>query len=176
MRNCLQKIRHSVVVAEKIADNTFIKYAENPNYIREKSKAKDEDTGFLLYLFGIAQKELTNYYRQEKRRKSGYDYDGSERIITELPPIPADRLDVETKIKHAAIESLPPRHKTVYLTYKVHERRGFNLPKELLVQLREYLGTEKQSTVRGIKKEAVDKVNAYIEAMKITKYDIDGRQ
>jgi len=171
-----KRFGHSVILAEHIADITFTKYAEKPNFRRDQSTAKDYDTGFLLYLFAIAENELTNYYRREKRRQAGYDYDGTEALITELPVIPSERLDLETKVKLAAIESLSPRHKTVYLTYEVHKRKGFNLPRELRMQLHEYLGTDKPSTIRGIKKEAVDKVNAYIEAMNITKNEIDGKQ
>ena len=163
---------HSVVIAEQIADETFRKYALKPNYQWNESKAKDYDTGFLIYLLGITRKELTNYYRAQKRKLDGCDYDGTEQIITELPPIPEERLDVETRVKHAAIQSLSARHKTVYLTYEFHQRKGFNLPRKLQVELREHLGIEKQSRVRGIKKEAVDKVNAYIEAMNITKNGI----
>lgn len=165
---------HSVVVAEQIVDSTFRKYARYPNYQTSESKAQDDDTGFLIYLLAIAEKELINYYKAQRRKLNGCDYDGNEQIITELPPIPEDRLDVETRVKHAAIESLSKRHKTVYLTYEFYQRKGFNLPRKLQAELREHLGVDKQARIRGIKKEAVDKVNAYIEAMNITKMGIDG--
>ena len=163
-----------MIVAEQISDSTFRKYALKPNYKSNESNANDCDSGFLIYLLGIAEKELTNYYRIQKRKLDGCDYDGTEQIITDLPPIPEERLNLETRIKHAAIESLPQRHKTVYLTYEVHKRKGFNLPRKLQEELRKHLGIEKQSRIRGIKKEAVDKINAYLEAMFITKKEING--
>jgi len=170
-----RRFGHSVVVAELIADQAFRKYALKPNYQEGHSNTKDYDVGFLLYIFGIAEKELTNYYRTQKRRQDGCDYDGTERIITELPPIPEERLDLNTKVKRAAIESLSPKHKTVYLTYQVHQRKGFNLPKKLQAELREHLSIEKQPRIRGIKKEAIDTVNSYMKAMDITKSELNGK-
>lgn len=168
-----KRFGHSVIVAEQITEQSFIKYAQKPNYQEADSKAKDCDTGFLLYLLGIAQKELTNYYRILKRRQDGYDYDGTEQVITELPSIPEERLDLETKVKRAAIESLSAKHKTVYLTYAVHELKGFNLPRKLQADLREHLSIETQSTIRGIKKEATKTVDSYLKAMNITKNELN---
>ncbi|MEZ4721944.1 MAG: hypothetical protein R2813_08730 [Flavobacteriales bacterium] len=169
-----ERFNHNALVAELIAERTFKKYATNPGYLSEKSKAPDCNTGFLLYLCGIAEKELTNYYREQKRRMAGYDYDGTEQVIADLPDIPQERLDVETKVKHAAIQSLSQNQKAVYLTYQYYEREGFNLPRKLQADLRAHIGVEKQARIRGIKKEAVDIVNAYVEAMTITKKEING--
>ena len=169
-----KRFGHSVVVAEQISDQAFRKYAQKPNYQESASNAMDYDTGFIFYLFGIAEKELTNYYRIQKRRQDGCDYDGSEQVISELPLIPEERLDLETKVKRAAIESLSPKHKTVYLTYEVHERKGFNLPRKLQAELREHLSIKKQSTIRSLKMEAISIINSYMKAMSITKNELNG--
>lgn len=169
-----KRFGHNSIIAEQIAENTFKKYAAKPNYLHSASNAHNIDDGFLLYLLGIAEKELTNFYRTLKRRQDGYDYDGTERVITKLPPIPEDRLDLKTRIKHAAIQSLSEKQRTVYLTYEVHKRKGFNLPKRLQAELREHLGIENQARIRGLKKEALDRIDAYIEAMNITKNQSNG--
>jgi len=83
-------------------------------------------------------------------------------------------LDIENRVKLAAIKSLSYEQKVVFLTYEVYQRNGFNLPRKLQKELREHLGIEKQARIRGIKKEAVDKVNDFIEAMKITKSGLYG--
>lgn len=162
-----RRFKHSAELAEKITDSTFEKYGKKPGFNIEKSNTTDVDTAFKLYLYTIAQRELTNHYRKEKRRANGYDYTGDEKIITELPSIPIDRLDIKTKVKHQAIMSLPPSHRTVYLTYEFYERKGFNLPKHLRVQLREHLGV-KQNTIRTYKKEAKDRIQSYLNALEIT--------
>ena len=159
---------HNEVVAEIIAERTFYKYAKKPGFNFEKSNATDIDLAFELYLLGISKRELTNYFREEKRKKDGYIYDGNEKVITELPQS-LKITDVDTHIIYSAIMSLPQSHRTVYLTYKTYERAGFNLPKSLTSKLREHLGGVKQSTIRTYKKEAIDRINAYVEAMKVTK-------
>jgi len=159
---------HNEVVAEIISERTFYKFAKKPGFNFEKSSVKNIDLAFELYLLGISKRELTNYFREEKRKKDGYIYDGNEKVITELPQ-DLEISDVDTHIIHLAIMSLPQSHRTVYLTYKTYERVGFNLPNSLRSKLREHLGGIKQSTIRTYKKEAIDRINAYVEAMKATK-------
>jgi len=161
---------HDITVAEQIAEKTFKNYALKGKFEIDKANTSNIDDAFKLYLYQIARNELTNYYRLQERKKRGHFYNGSERIVTELPPLPENvRLSIEDQIRLKAIESLSDAHRTVYLTYKQHERLGCNLPKKLREELREYLGGVEQVTVRGYKKEAIDTIKNFIEVMNLTK-------
>lgn len=155
---------HDVVVAEIIANRTFKKYAMKPEFQHEKSNTKNVNTGFLLYLYGIAKRELTNYYREEKKKQAGYSE--TDKIIVDLPDIPIEMLNLETRVKNKAICTLSSKHRAVYLTYEYFERRGLNPPQKIKKELREYLGI-KQTTVRGYKIEANKIIDAYMDSMNI---------
>lgn len=162
---------HDITVAEQITESTFSKYLKNGAFDFEKSNSKDVDHSFRLYLYGISQKELFNFYRNEERKKKGYYYNGTEKIVEELPNISELNLSIEERIRIEAIKSLPKSHQAVYLTYSKYEISGFNLPRKLQKELREYLGV-KQNTIRTYKKEAKDKINEYLRVMKITQNQI----
>ncbi|UTD15408.1 sigma-70 family RNA polymerase sigma factor [Tenacibaculum mesophilum] len=163
-----KRFKHEVFVAELIADKTFESYYKKGKFIIKEESIEDVDNLFKFYLYGIAKNELTNYYRQEERKRKGHYYEGDERIVTDLENIDGMALDLKNKILIKAIESLTPNQRAVYLTYKKYEISGCNLPKNLLIELREYLGNVKQSRVRGLKKEANDRISIYLEALKVT--------
>lgn len=156
---------HSVTVAETIAERTFNSYSKRGKFRLGKSKAATVEAAFKIYLYGIARRELTNFYR-ELTKKTGYD--GNEEIVTELPPLPSNASE-EQKIIYNIIESLPYSHKVVYLTYKSHEVEGYNIPKKLQEKIRKHLGDIAQVTIRGYKKEANDRVNQAIDIFKKSK-------
>ncbi|NOU58889.1 RNA polymerase sigma factor [Marinifilum caeruleilacunae] len=159
---------YNITVAETIAERTFYKYAKSPGFDITKSKASSIDIAFELYLLGIAKRELTNYFREEKKKLNGTYYDGNEQIIENLPKVDISKMNLKARIMHLAILSLPDKHRTIYLTYKYYEKIGCNLPRSLLSKLREHLGVS-QNTIRSYKKEAIDKINSYIEVMEATK-------
>lgn len=169
-----KRFGHDITVAEKITETAFKRYALKGNFKIEKTSTSNIDNSFKLYLYGIAKNELTNFYRLQEKKRRGHSYDGNERIVKDLPPLPNLKLSIEDKIRLKAIESLSPAHRAVYLTYKQHERLGCNLPKKLREDLREFLGGVEQVTIRGYKKEATDKINNYIEVMNLTKDLSDG--
>lgn len=163
-----KRFGHDVTVAEQIATATFIAYARKGDFQISKTHRDNVDLAFKVYLYKISRTELTNYYREQQRRNNN-PYTGEERIITELPPLPGVKLNLKQAILIKAIESLTPAQRTIYLTYKQHEKLGFNLPKKLLEELREYLGGISQTTIRTYKKEAVDKIENYTKVMNLTK-------
>ena len=158
---------HNVTIAEQIAESTFINYAKKGCFQLEKANHENIDKSFKLYLYGIAKRELVNYYRLEEKKRLGVYYDGTEKIVTDLPDHQMENLSIEIKVKLKAIKSLPKSHRTVYLTYMKYEKLGCNLPRKLQKELREYLGV-KQNTIRTYKKEALDKIEDYLEIMKFT--------
>ncbi len=169
-----KRFGHEITVAEQITTATFTSYAKKGDFQIDKASVQDVEDAFKRYLFKIAKNELTNYYRSEQRKKD-YPYDGTERIITELPVLEGMKLNLEQSIIIKAVESLTPSQRTVYLTYKQYEKLGFNLPKKLLEELREHLGGISQTTIRTYKKEALDKIKSYTEVMELTKELSDGK-
>jgi len=163
-----KRFGHDITVAEQVTNATFTAYAKKGGFQIDRASVKNIDEAFERYLFKIAKNELTNYYRSEQRKKN-YPYDGTERIITDLPDLEGVKLSLEQSIVIKAIESLTPSQRTVFLTYKQYEKLGFNLPKKLLEELRNHLGGISQTTIRTYKKEAFDKVKRYTEIMELTK-------
>tara|TARA_R110000744_G_scaffold275736_1_gene388540 strand:- start:1403 stop:2083 length:681 start_codon:yes stop_codon:yes gene_type:complete len=169
-----KRFGHDITVAEQVTTATFTSYAKKGGFLIQKANEQDVDDAFKSYLFKIAKNELTNYYREEQRKKN-YPYDGTEHIITELPVLEGMKLSIEQSIILKAIESLTPSQRIVYLTYSQYEKLGFNLPKKLLLELRQQLGDISQTTIRTYKKEAFDKIKSFTEVMKLTKELSDGK-
>ena len=169
-----KRFGHGINVAEQVAAATFKSYAEKGNFKINPEDEIDVDYLFEGYLLGIMRTELTNYYRQQQR-KINYPYDGTEKVVTEIPLLEGMEMNLEQKILVKALQSLTPSQRTVYLTYKQYEIDGFNLPNKLLEKLREHLGGVKQSTIRGLKREALNKINDFISAMELTKKFYNGR-
>jgi DNA-directed RNA polymerase specialized sigma24 family protein len=165
--NC-KRFGHDANVAEIICEATFRSYAKKGNFNLNKGEGRTADESFKLYLYVIARNELTNYYRLEQKKAKGQYYDGSEKIVCELPQIDLKTLDTKSKVIYEIIQSLSPSHRTVYLTYKSHEKVGCNLPKELRNALRAHLGNVSQSTIRSYKKEATDKITEGLKIMELT--------
>lgn len=160
---------YSAVEAENIFERVWGKYLKNPNFQQSKCRGKNIDEGFLLYLFKIAEYTLIDLFRSKKRNEEGPNYDGTEHVISELPKYEIDDLSEEHRVHYEAINSLSAKEKTVYLTYQAYEVKGYRLPRKLLSQLREQLGITNQTTLRGIKKNATDKVEACLNAHKLVK-------
>lgn len=158
---------HNITVAEQITESTFKNYAKKGCFKLEEANYENIDKSFKLYLYAIAKRELINYYRIEEKKRLGLYYNGTETIVIDLPDYPKANLSIEIKVKLKAIKSLSSSHRTVYLTYIKYEKLGCNLPRKLQKELREHLGV-KQNTVRTYKKEAIDKIEDYLEIMKFT--------
>lgn len=157
---------HNEAVAEVIAERTFSAYAKKGGFKVDRIKTGlSVEKAFKIYLYGIARKELVNYYRQQSRKA---DYTGNEKIITELPPM-RPKMTEEQKVIYGVIQSLPYGHQVVYLTYKAYEKGGYNLPKKLQEEIRQHLEGIKQTTVRGYKKEANDRINQALEILEKSK-------
>jgi len=140
-----ERWKHDISVAEELANRVFSNFWNNPNYQHEKRRnAKTFDEGVLFYLYGIANKELTNIYRQQTDPNP---YTGDEEIIWDFPDIDLDSMPNERKkeliqrreIVEMAFDRLTPKHRAVYLTYLVYGKKGKNLPTHLYKQMREIL-------------------------------------
>ena len=154
--------------AEIIAFRTFDAFARKGAFDESKGKGKDYDESFLLYLLKIAEHELINHYREIERKKNN-PYNGTEQIYSELPGLDLNDMHSELQLELNVINALSTAHRTIYLTYKVHQRPGFKMPRTLLTALREQLGGISQNTVNAYLKDARDNVNNTIAAFRQTK-------
>jgi len=158
---------HDINVAETIAFRTFESYARKGKFDEAKGKGRTYDESFLLYLLGIAEHELINFYREAERKKRN-PYEGTEQIYNELPETPANfKVPIEMEVELNVINNLSKAHRTIYLTYKVHQRQGFKMPRNLLSTMREQLGLS-QNTINAYLKEARDEISKTINMYRLT--------
>ncbi|MEQ8531447.1 MAG: hypothetical protein RIB86_06330 [Imperialibacter sp.] len=155
--------------AEIIASNTFEAYARKGKFDELKAKkGKSYDQSFLLYLLKIAEHEVINYYRDIERKKNN-PYDGSEQLYFDLPEFSFENLDPETIIELNVLKKVSKSHRAIYLTYKVHTRPGFKMPRLLLERLRSELGGISQNTVNVYLKQIRDEIDRAKEAYTLIK-------
>ena len=155
--------------AEELANRVFDKFYKYPNgFNAGKSRSKNPETAFRLYLYGIARKELYDLVHPDES-----PYDGSEEPITSLiqpdKEYPREEL-AELKIAEAELDKafshLTPKHKIIYLTYTYYEKEGKYLPKRLREKLDVVLGGLAKSTIRVYKQEAKDAIKKMQDAKK----------
>jgi hypothetical protein len=159
--------KYDVDVAIELANRTFHKFWLKSNYKDEKrNKAHTFDEGVKFYLYGIANNELINIYR-EKIDPSPYT--GEEKIIWEFPeniedykPERKKELEDRREVVEIALKRLSPKHKPIYLTYLFHGVDGKNLPKHLLQKMQKELGLA-QGTIRYYNFEANKTINDYLK-------------
>lgn len=152
----------------EVVQATFKKFWIYPRFNQEKKKERNIDKAVLMYLYGIARNELSNYYNKKNGIMRSF-YDGSEQIVYDLPSIDEDDycdneyklLSVRFEAIKSALETLSVKHKIIYLTYSSHEHSGKKLPRLLLNRMRDELGIN-QATIRSYKKVVFDKVEEYI--------------
>jgi len=154
--------------ALEVSQRTFKRFWKYTSFDITKRKEKDIDKAVLYYLYGIAHRQLSDYYNQ----KNGINispYDGTEKIVTDFP-ISDNNFDVSEfknpqshyQAVRKALSNLSEKHKVIFLTYSAYEFHGNNLPSHLLESLRSYLNLS-QATIRSYKKEVYDKINEYKE-------------
>jgi DNA-directed RNA polymerase specialized sigma24 family protein len=155
--------------ADLIAERTFERVWNYP-FGFAKSKCGDLiiDNCVRFYLFKIARNCFFDYNKEISGEETPYD--GTESVIVEFPSI--DNLEiteVDTEdlqkihdILERAFAKLSPKHKIIYLTYKMYEKEGYKLPRKLLKQLREELELS-QDSIRVYKKEAFETVDQFLK-------------
>jgi len=162
--------RYDSTIADDIAEKTFERFYKYLSFKPDKCGQKDIHTCVKLYLYAFASRLLSDH---KNAIENGNPFVGNEQIVRDLPDIekmtiPAPRkaiLQQKYDIINKALDRLSPKHRIVYLTYKQYEKEleeGFNLPKHLQAALRDELEIT-QTTIRGYKKEAFDKVNEYLQ-------------
>jgi len=119
-----------------------------------------------LYLFKIAQRCFIDH-NNEIFQAINSPYDGSEHVIIDFPSLDyilneekRNDLHEKQKVIAAALASVTPKHKIIYLTYKSYEHKGFKLPRPLLKELREVTGLN-QNSIRVYKNETFNIIEEY---------------
>jgi len=166
--------KHDISVADELANRVFNNFWNNPNYQDEKRRnAKTFEEGVLFYLYGIANREIINLYRQ---KLDPSPYLGDEEIIWDFPEIDMESMSTEKRkeliekreVIEIALERLTSKHKIVYLTYLYHGKKGKNLPAHLRKQLQDELGLA-QATIRYYKFEAEKTIQDYLKIWELKK-------
>ncbi|WP_338877273.1 hypothetical protein WBJ53_32830 (plasmid) [Spirosoma sp. SC4-14] len=156
------------VVGDDIAERTFKRFWNRPHTFNETNcKTYNINTCLKLYLYGIAQNQLSDYRKQERNPNP---YTGEETVIIDFPDLESMNIGELRKkeLKHKqeiisnALGRLSPKHKIIYLTYKAYKHKGHKLPPHLTKALQDELDLA-QSSIQVYKKEAFDKVNEYLE-------------
>lgn len=147
--------------ALEVAERTFNKSWKYPSFQINKMKVSDPDKGVELYLSKIAQNcfyDLVN----ERTGISSSPYDGNEEIIYEIPySVEYVKLNPEKfQIINKVLSTFDDKHKIIYLTYLMHEHKGYKLPRKLLAQLRDKLNLS-QDTIRFYRYEVLQKIDEY---------------
>jgi DNA-directed RNA polymerase specialized sigma24 family protein len=159
---------YDIDIAKELVNRVFHKFWNNPGYDDSKRKhAKSGDEGIRFYLYGIARYELVNIYRD---KIDPNPYTGEEEIVWDFPEIDEENISVEKRrelqerkeIMEMALSRLSPKHKAIYLTYLVYEKKGKNLPRHLLKQMQTELNLA-QGTIRYYKFEAEKRIGDYLK-------------
>ena len=157
-------------VADGIAEAAFERFWQYPyGFNAARCKNPEPDNCVRFYLFRIANHCFFDYVKHLTLEETS-PYDGSEDVVVEFPAI--DNLDISDSKKEdlkkmrdlidAALKTLTPKHKVIYLTYKAYEKEGYKLPRPLLEKLREDLNLS-QNSIRVYKKQAFQAIEKHLK-------------
>lgn len=153
-------------IAIQMTELAFVRYGKSRNFDLEKCKGECITTCIIVYLCKIAVNEHRRLYQKKQREKEGKSYDGSEKIIYELPKSNSRYESSSIKIVRQVLSRFSKAHQAIYLTYGTYEHDGRKLPRKLLLQLRTEFQLE-QNTVRTYKKEVKDSVQLALQVLKM---------
>lgn len=140
--------KHPPAVAWLLVERTFKKFLNHGHFDFEKSKAEDYDIGIRLYLYRIAQHELTDYYRETSGLRQT-KYTGEEDLVYEVDeldvfkdkPESYGKLKQKLELLEHALDGVNEKHKLCYLTYiNAGIMKGELPPRHLTAKLRDATG------------------------------------
>ncbi|WP_298731597.1 hypothetical protein [uncultured Chitinophaga sp.] len=157
-------------IADEIATEAFRKFRYCTSFKQENCRNWTLDDCVEIYIGKIATRLLSDYRRNTTHSKM--DIPENE-IFWELPDL--DILDPEPERKAQlqkqhdiisnALESLPPSHKAIYLTYAYYESKagdGEYIPRSVTKRLRDEFNLTQES-IRVYKKKAFETVALYLK-------------
>jgi DNA-directed RNA polymerase specialized sigma24 family protein len=155
-------------IADDLAQRTFERFWKYPKFDFKKRKtAKDVDTAVRFYLYGIAQKQLYNLLDEEENPNP---YTGGEEATDKLTQIDTSGMTAEQRkivrekyeLINKALDRLGSKHRIIYCTYALYQKKGVKMPRHLTEKLRTNLELT-QATIQFYKKQATDKIEEYIK-------------
>ena len=163
------KFDYSEVVALEIAHCTFDRVWKYPTFDLKKAKSKDIDKAILLWMYPILYTQLVAYGMKhtcivptiDEDLSLVYSTDDMAEITTNGNIEKMKELKLKIEVIDHALAGLTEKHKVIYLTYKVYEKKGKNIPRSISKLLKEKLDLA-QSTIRVYKKEANSHVENYL--------------
>lgn len=160
---------YNEVVALDIVKCVFQRVWKYPTYDHEKSKAKKVDSGIKLWLHRIVYTQLVNY--DNKGCCSETDNESDLSLIYSIDDLAneiATSDDNKKTLLHTleiidkALSQLSPKHKIIYLTYKLYAPDDKDyIPRTVSKKLQDQLGLVPAS-IRKYKEEANKFVKSYL--------------
>jgi hypothetical protein len=156
-------------IAFDIANCVFQRIWKYPSYDHKKSKSKDINKGIKLWMHRIVYTQLANYNNKGYCFEPDNETDLSviytiEDLVKEYA-VPDDKKRAILKrmnVVDEALSLLTPKHKIIYLTYKLYCPDGKSyIPRPVSKKLQEELGLA-QGSIRKYKEEAIKIVETYL--------------
>lgn len=159
---------YNEVVALDIVKCTLAKVWKHPTFDLAKSKAKSAQKGVVLWLSRIIFTQLANFHNngtcyqpdEESDLSLVYTFDDLADRASDSEER-KNHLQKQLEIVEKAFAGLSDKHKIIYLTYKLYEQEGRNIPRAVTKKLREELNLV-QSSIRKYKEEATKQLREYL--------------
>jgi len=145
--------KHPPSVALSLVERTFKSFLHKGKFDPAKSSTEDYDTGIKLYLYRIAERELTDYYREQSGMRLS-PYTGQEQLVYEVQeleafknnPEPTGKLKEYLELLEHALSGINDKHRLCYLTYvNAGVQPGKYPPRHLTKLLQEATGLSQVS-------------------------------
>lgn len=160
---------YNEVVALDIVKCTLARVWKHPTFDLEKSKAKSEHKGVVLWLSRIVYTQLANHHNNGSCYQPDEETDLSlVYTFDELAERVSDSDESKTYLQNQfeivkrALSGLSQKHKIIFLTYKLYEQDGRYIPRPITKKLREELNLV-QPSVRKYKEEATKQLQEYLK-------------
>lgn len=157
-------------VAFDIAHCVFQRVWKYPSYNHEKSKSDDITKGIKLWLHKIVYTQLANYNNKgfcfEPDEESDLTIIQTVEELVDAYSVPDEKrrdLIKKMSVVDKALSQLSPKHKVVYLTYKLYCPKGKKyIPRPVSKKLQEDLCLT-QGSIRKYKEEANKLIESYLD-------------
>ena len=160
---------YNEVIALDIVKCTLAKVWKYPTYDHEKSNSNSIEKGIVRWLSRTALTQLANYHKKGTCHEPDQETDLSlvytlDELIDKKSTSATSKADLKQQLRtvESIINSLNPKHKIIYLTYKLYEQVGTYIPKSVREKLQEELELT-QSSIRKYKEEAIKEIQAHLK-------------
>jgi hypothetical protein len=163
------KFGYSEVDALLVANCAFARVWKYPSFDVKKAKSKNTDTAILMWLYPILYTQIVLLGKKNTCTEPSQEADLS--VISNVDELinfsvgndleKKKELKVRLEVIENALLGLSDKHRIIYLTYKVYEEVGKNIPRTVSKKLQEQLELT-QNTIRVYKMDANQHVSVYL--------------